>query len=99
LELFFTHTQPAMRNMGLLLRQGKAPSNVMALLAAEDERRDPYAPCPCGGGKKFRFCHGDREPKSNFSGLDRVVNTSGALGSRAIPETNQQPSVLGAKSG
>ena len=28
---------------------------------AEDARRDPYAPCPCGGGRKFRFCHGDRK--------------------------------------
>jgi uncharacterized protein len=31
----------------------------MALTAAEDERRGLYAPCPCGSGRKFRFCHGD----------------------------------------
>ena len=58
LELFFKHTQPAMQVMVGLLRQGRAPADVMAWTAAEDERRGPYAPCPCGSGQKFRFCHG-----------------------------------------
>ena len=39
-------------------------SDVMALIAAEDEKSGPYVPCPCGSGKKFRFCHGDRAPQS-----------------------------------
>ena len=70
LELFFTHTRPAMRTMGKLLQQGRAPSDVMALTVAEDSRGGPYRPCPCGSGKKFRFCHGDKAPASPFSGVD-----------------------------
>jgi uncharacterized protein len=69
LELFFTHTRPAMQAMVRLLQQGRAPSDVMALVAAEDARRGPYQPCPCGSGKKFRFCHGNRAPQGG-AGLD-----------------------------
>ena len=61
LELFFMHTRPAMRSMINLIQQRRAPSDVMAMVATEDEARGPYQPCPCGGGKKFRFCHGTRE--------------------------------------
>jgi uncharacterized protein len=60
LEAFFQHTRPAMQVMANLFRSGKAPAEVMAWVAAEDARRDPYQPCPCGGGRKFKFCHGDR---------------------------------------
>lgn len=60
LEAFFQHTRPAMQEMANLLRAGKAPAEVMSSVAAADARRDPYAPCPCGGGRKFRFCHGGR---------------------------------------
>jgi uncharacterized protein len=60
LEAFFQHTRPAMQVMANLLRSRKAPAEVMAWVAAEDARRDPYQPCPCGGGRKFKFCHGDR---------------------------------------
>ena len=45
-----------------LLAAGRAPAEVMAEVAAEDARRDPYGPCPCGSGSKFRFCHGGRAP-------------------------------------
>jgi uncharacterized protein len=54
---FFTHTRPAMRRMADLFQQGRAPAEVMQWVAAEDARRGPYAPCPCGSGRKFRFCH------------------------------------------
>jgi uncharacterized protein len=54
-----------------LLRQGQAPADVMAWLAAEDAKQGAYRPCPCGSGKKFRFCHGDKAPASPFSGVDR----------------------------
>jgi len=60
LELFFKHTRPAMQEMARLLRQRRAPAEIMEATAAEDARRDPYQPCPCGGGRKFKFCHGDR---------------------------------------
>jgi len=58
LELFFMHTGPAFSRMAQMIQQGHAPSEVMALIAAEDEKLGPYQPCPCGSGKKFRFCHG-----------------------------------------
>jgi uncharacterized protein len=58
---FFKHTQPAMRRMAQLFQQGRAPAEIMTTLTAEDARRDVYAPCPCGSGRKFRFCHGARE--------------------------------------
>jgi uncharacterized protein len=58
LELFFSHTRPAMETMAKLLRARRPPSDVMALVKADDKRRGPYAACSCGSGKKFRFCHG-----------------------------------------
>jgi uncharacterized protein len=64
LYLFFTHTRPAMQTMAQLLQHGRPPSDIVALTSAEDEKRGPYAPCPCGCGKKFRFCHGDSAPRS-----------------------------------
>jgi uncharacterized protein len=67
LELFFTHVGPSLNVMVQLLRQGRAPADVMASLAAEDAKGGPYRPCPCGSGRKFRFCHGDKAPVSPFS--------------------------------
>jgi len=83
LELFFTHTMPAMRTMAQLLQQGRPPSDVIAWIAAEDAKGGPYQLCPCGSGRKFRFCHGNRTPQSPFSGVslaktapdDAPVNT------------------------
>jgi uncharacterized protein len=69
LELFFKHTQPAMKTMGQLLQRNRPPSDLMAITAAEDDKRGPYHLCPCGSGKKFRFCHGNRAPESPFSGI------------------------------
>jgi uncharacterized protein len=63
LELFFTHTRPVMHLMATLLRRGHAPAEVMALVAEEDARHGPYRPCPCGSGRKFRFCHGNDAPR------------------------------------
>ncbi|HEY5876457.1 MAG TPA: anaerobic sulfatase maturase [Ilumatobacteraceae bacterium] len=70
LEQFFMHTGPAFSAMARLLQQNRAPSEVMASVHAEDARRGPYAPCPCGSDRKFRFCHGAKAPSSPFSGLD-----------------------------
>lgn len=58
LYAFFSHTRPAMAQMARLYAQGKAPMEVMASVRADDAKRGPYAPCPCGSGRKFRFCHG-----------------------------------------
>jgi uncharacterized protein len=60
LYAFFRHTQPAMRRMADLYTAGRPPAEVMAWVAEQDRRCDPYAPCPCGSGRKFRFCHGTR---------------------------------------
>ena len=76
LELFFKHTRPAMQTMAQLLQQGRAPAEVMALIAADDAMRGPYQTCSCGSGKKFRFCHGERAPQSPFTGLN--LSTAGA---------------------
>jgi len=64
LFLFYTHTRPAMRTMVQLLRGGRAPSDIMKIVAKEDADRAPYSPCPCGGGAKFRFCHGSKSTRS-----------------------------------
>jgi uncharacterized protein len=61
---FFTHTRPAMRQMAGLFSQGRAPAEIMEWMGAEDRKRDAYAPCTCGSGHKFRFCHGARDAKA-----------------------------------
>jgi uncharacterized protein len=76
LEHFFKHTRPAMQAMGRLLQQKRAPSEVMAAIAAEDARRGPYAPCTCGSEQKFRFCHGEKAPPSPFSAVAPVAGAS-----------------------
>jgi len=68
---FFAHIDQPMRQMAALLRQGRAPAEVMP------KRRRPIAPakagrndpCPCGSGLKYKNCHGakgglmgEREP-------------------------------------
>jgi uncharacterized protein len=65
LYLFYTHTRPAMQTMGRLLQRGRAPSDIMKLVAEDDERRPPGSPCPCGSGAKFRLCHGSRSARAN----------------------------------
>lgn len=81
LELFFTHTMPAMRTMAQLFQTGHPASDVMALVAAEDAKEGPYRSCPCGSSHAFRFCHGNHSPREQFSGVspapqDAPVNTA-----------------------
>lgn len=57
---FFTHTAPWMERMAALHAGGRAPAEVMREVAAQDRARGAYAPCPCGSGRKLRFCHGAR---------------------------------------
>jgi len=75
LELFFTHTGPTFNVMVQLLRQNRPPAEVMAWVAEQDARQGAYRPCPCGSGRKFRFCHGDKAPSSPFSGVSRELTT------------------------
>jgi uncharacterized protein len=62
LELFFAHTRPLMGMMGQLFKRGRPPADVMLWVKAEDAKRDTYAPCSCGSGRKFKFCHGVSAP-------------------------------------
>jgi len=62
---FFRHIDLAMRIMATLLRQNRAPAEVMRVLPLEEARLQaafakarPNGPCPCGSGKKFKHCHG-----------------------------------------
>ncbi|BAO91031.1 anaerobic sulfatase maturase [Caballeronia cordobensis] len=77
LELFFTQSRHAMETMAKLFRSGRPPSDVMAMTAIEDKRLGPYAPCPCGSGRKFRFCHGNDAPQRSIdTGSSEARRTS-----------------------
>lgn len=57
---FFAHVDSPMRQMALLLRQGRAPAEIMprsgqARVPVKVGRNDP---CPCGSGLKYKRCHG-----------------------------------------
>ena len=69
LEYFFMHTGPTFTKMAQLLNEGQAPSDVMATVKANDAKRGPYVPCPCGSGEKFRFCHGPKAAPSKCTGV------------------------------
>jgi len=62
-KLFFNHVRRPMSIMAKLLRQGRYADEVMQLYA-ETEVAPVYSgvgrnePCPCGSGKKFKYCHG-----------------------------------------
>jgi uncharacterized protein len=84
---------PAMREMAQLLQHGRPPSDVMASIAAEDLKGGPYQPCPCGSGKKLRFCHGDRAPQSPFSHLNpQTIAPHGGIVNPAHAELRSQSS-------
>jgi len=70
LERFFMHTGPAFTTMAQLIQREQRPADVMDSVQADDARRGPYGPCPCGRGEKFRFCHGAKAPASPFSAVD-----------------------------
>jgi hypothetical protein len=58
------------------------------LIAAEDAKGGPYAPCSCGSGKKFRFCHGNRQPESPFSAISiATIAQQEARVAHVLPQT------------
>lgn len=75
LEKFFMHTGPTFHAMAQLITKRHYPAEMMETLAVLDKQRDPYQPCPCGGGKKFRFCHGNTNPESPFSRVTPLETT------------------------
>jgi len=67
-QMFFRHTDPAMRFMANELQGGRPASNVMGWSRSQDALREVAraqapgrnAPCPCGSGKKFKHCCGKK---------------------------------------
>ena len=64
-QAFFTHVDQPMRLMAQLLRQGREAREVTALLEQANAAKAQQvpsmgrnAPCPCGSGKKHKYCHG-----------------------------------------
>jgi len=57
-KAFFHHVDRPMKIMGSLLVQGRAPSEITLLYAAEDAKRGRNDPCTCGSGRKWKHCHG-----------------------------------------
>jgi len=64
-KAFFTHINKSMRIMAAELRAGRPPANIMLYLAEEEAslqrdftRAHRNDPCPCGSGRKFKYCHG-----------------------------------------
>ena len=64
-KAFFHHIDQPMQAMSALLRQGRAPSELVARYAARDGKiraalvkagRNDV--CPCGSGRKVKHCHG-----------------------------------------
>ena len=62
---FFGHIAPQMQFMAGELAAGRPPANIMIAAARQDadlQRRLAMAkrndPCPCGSGRKFKYCHG-----------------------------------------
>jgi uncharacterized protein len=66
---FFRHVNEPMRLMTDLLRRQRAPAEIMRWYAERDHRQAQALaaafatagrndPCPCGSGKKYKYCHG-----------------------------------------
>ena len=76
-KAFFNHVDRPMKIMANQLRQRRAPSEIMAMMAAEDEKKLQLAfaqagrndLCPCGSGKKFKQCHGLNNPLIKYFGV------------------------------
>ena len=67
---FFMHVDRPMRLMVDELRHRRAPANVMQRLAQEAAETEALFAqagrndlCPCGSGKKFKHCHGRKQPQ------------------------------------
>ncbi len=66
-KLFYNHVDQPMRIMSDLLRQNRAPAEIVRWYAIQDAKlaqalagAKPNEPCPCGSGKKVKQCHGRR---------------------------------------
>ena len=64
-KMFFRHVDPWMRFMAAELAANRPPANVMQAIAARESRAaledaGRNDPCPCGSGKKFKRCCGNK---------------------------------------
>ena len=57
-QSFFRHIREPMQAMVSLLRQDRAPADLMQTYADADARRPRNGPCTCGNGRKWKHCHG-----------------------------------------
>ena len=55
---FFTHIDPHLRLMADLIRQGRAPAEIMTMRQAPMRQQNRNEPCACGSGRKFKNCCG-----------------------------------------
>ena len=76
-QTFFHHVRPAMDTMTQLLRDDRAPADVMDVYAADDARRGRNAPCTCGSGRKWKQCHGAAQPDARPETRRAAVRTQG----------------------
>ncbi len=71
-KLYFAHVAPYMEFMAQELRQRRPAANVMEWVKERDFAKANQAtrppgrndPCPCGSGRKFKRCCGDKQPAS-----------------------------------
>ena len=61
-KAFFHHVDGPMREMSALLARGRAPSEIVERSRRRDAARGRNDPCPCGGGRKWKRCHGGDPP-------------------------------------
>ncbi len=68
-KAFFTHIDEPMRFMANELKHRRPPAGIMRYLWERDiqlqaafARAGRNDPCPCGSGRKFKNCHGRRQP-------------------------------------
>ena len=57
-KAFFRHIDPTMKSMADLLRRRQPAADVMNAVRRDDLQRPRNSPCPCGGGLKWKHCHG-----------------------------------------
>jgi len=64
-QAFFRHVAPQMEFMARELAADRPPANVILAVASQEaelQRKLTMAgrndPCPCGSGRKFKYCHG-----------------------------------------
>ena len=69
LELFFKHTRPAMLKMAELLQRKRPPSDVMAMVAADDAKGGPYRVALVAAAVGSASVKVSKAPSSAFSGV------------------------------